>query len=72
MSNLQESRPAGRPRWLRILLRTSRILLVPVLCVLAVIAGLIAGYVYLGGQPLSEALQWSTWVHVFDLVFSNE
>ncbi|QDH23704.1 DNA-directed RNA polymerase subunit beta [Saccharibacillus brassicae] len=32
--------------------------------------GLVFGYVYVGKQPLEEAFQPETWVHVFDLVFA--
>ncbi|ANE46686.1 hypothetical protein SY83_10845 [Paenibacillus swuensis] len=69
MNDQQNQSKSGKPKWLRVVLRISRFLLVPVLGVLALLTGLLAGFVYIGGQPMSEALQWNTWRHVFDLVF---
>lgn len=60
-----------RPRWQHILLRTLRHLLVPVLCVIALAAGVAVGYVKLGGQPLADVWKMETWKHLIDLVFSN-
>lgn len=44
--------------------------LIPLLLVAALGGGLAVGYVVLGKRELSEALQWSTWRHVYDLVFA--
>lgn len=49
-------------------LRRFRILLA---CVLALFTGLAVGYTYLGNQPFSEVWKWSTWKHLFDLIFIN-
>lgn len=57
------------PRWARITLRILRLLLVPILCVAALIGGLILGYVYIGDQEMSEVWKIDTWKHVFDLMF---
>lgn len=57
------------PRWARITLRILRLLLVPILCVVALISGLILGYVYIGDQEMSEVWKIDTWKHVFDLMF---
>ena len=65
-------RRSGMPRWLKIVLRIFRLLLVPALCVGALIGGLIVGYVYIGGQEMSEVWKLDTWKHVFDLVFAKE
>ena len=48
-----------------------RFVLVPVLCLLALGAGLAVGYTYIGDRPLSEAMNMSTWKHVWDLIFSE-
>ncbi|MDN8590871.1 DNA-directed RNA polymerase subunit beta [Paenibacillus sp. 11B] len=50
--------------------RIARWFLVPVLLVLALAGGLVAGYVVLGKQDIGSVLQWSTWEHVYDLVFA--
>ena len=34
--------------------------------------GLYVGYVQLGGGQSQDVLQWSTWQHVFDLVFKDD
>lgn len=60
-----------RKRWVRYVLAAMKQLAIPVLCVLALLAGLIAGYVVLGGQPLSDVWKIGTWKHVFDLVFAD-
>jgi hypothetical protein len=60
-----------RPRWLKILLSTLRFLLVPTLCLVALTVGLVGGYVYLGGQPISEVWTLTTWKHLVDLVFDD-
>ncbi|GIP35574.1 DNA-directed RNA polymerase subunit beta [Paenibacillus sp. J2TS4] len=53
------------------LLRFLRILLVPILCVAALFAGLVIGYVYVGKEPLSEVWSIETWRHLFDLMFKD-
>lgn len=63
-----QPRPKKRPH---IAWRIIRWLLVPVLCVGALIAGLIAGYVYIGGEELQDVWKWKTWKHVFDLMFAE-
>jgi hypothetical protein len=57
--------------WVRITLKISRWLLVPTLSIIAIIAGMLIGFVYVGGQSLSDAMQWSSWRHVYDLVFTK-
>lgn len=59
-----------RPLWLKVLLRTLKIIWFPLACIAALIAGLMIGYVVLGGQPSSEVFHVQTWKHLFDLVFS--
>lgn len=44
--------------------------LIPLLLVFALAGGLVAGYVVLGKKEFSDVLQWSTWKHVYDLVFA--
>lgn len=72
---MSESKPTpkGRPwyRKLKPVLRLLRILLVPILCVAALFAGLIIGYVYVGKQPLEDVWSIETWRHLFDLMFKD-
>ncbi|WP_342563336.1 DNA-directed RNA polymerase subunit beta [Paenibacillus sp. FSL R7-0345] len=44
--------------------------LIPLLLVAALAGGLVAGYVIIGKREFSDVLQWSTWKHVYDLVFA--
>ena len=61
----------GLPRALVITLRVLRHLRVPILCCIALLAGLSIGYVKLGGQPFAEVWKLDTWKHLIDLVFAN-
>ncbi|MDT3428036.1 hypothetical protein J2Z22_003626 [Paenibacillus forsythiae] len=44
--------------------------LIPLLLLLALGGGLAAGYVILGNKEWSDVFHWSTWKHVYDLVFA--
>lgn len=59
------------PLWLRVVLKLLRFLIVPVLCLSALYAGLYVGYTVLGEQPPEHVLEWSTWKHLYDLVFAD-
>ncbi|MGO4538708.1 DNA-directed RNA polymerase subunit beta [Paenibacillus sp. 2TAB19] len=61
----QRSKGANIALWI---LRKS---IVPVIMVIMLIAGLYAGYVVLGKQPEDEVFSWSTWQHLYDLVFAD-
>lgn len=65
-----KKRPLRR-RWQRYLITALKQLAIPVLCVLALFGGLAAGYVILGGQPLADIWELSTWKHMFDLMFAD-
>ena len=45
--------------------------LIPLLLVAALGGGLVVGYVILGKKEFSDVLLWSTWKHVYDLVFAS-
>jgi len=71
------SRPGAKktkrttPRWVTI---TRRVLVyagIPMLFLICLYIGLYIGYVKLGEQPAEEIWQWSTWKHVYDLVFAD-
>ncbi|MDQ0113628.1 DNA-directed RNA polymerase subunit beta [Paenibacillus harenae] len=61
----QRSKGANIAFWI---LRKS---IVPVIMVIMLIAGLYAGYVVLGNGPGDEVFSWSTWQHLYDLVFAD-
>ncbi|HEY4390770.1 MAG TPA: DNA-directed RNA polymerase subunit beta [Paenibacillus sp.] len=47
-----------------------KIVLILLFFAAALIGGAVAGYVVLGKQDIHDVLNWSTWRHVFDLVFA--
>jgi len=53
------------------LLWTLRIVLVPVLLIAALIGGLYVGYVVLGKAPEGDVWEIETWMHMYDLIFSD-
>jgi hypothetical protein len=59
-----------RPRWKVIVIEVVKWTRVPVLCVIALIGGLMIGYVYMGGKQPEDVFQVETWKHLVDLVFS--
>ncbi len=67
----KNKKPTPQARTLKAVLRIFRILLVPLLCLIALYVGLMIGYVYIGGQDASEVMQWNTWKHLYDLVFAQ-
>ncbi|MFC7751178.1 DNA-directed RNA polymerase subunit beta [Paenibacillus thermoaerophilus] len=48
-----------------------RTLLIPLLCLTALIAGLLIGYAVVGDQPAGDVFKWGTWQHLFDLIFAD-
>ncbi|WP_341279897.1 DNA-directed RNA polymerase subunit beta [Paenibacillus sp. FSL H8-0537] len=60
-----------RPLVLRIILWILRRSIVPCIMVIMLIAGLYIGYTVLGKQSGDDVFEWSTWQHVYDLVFSD-
>ncbi|UVI29925.1 DNA-directed RNA polymerase subunit beta [Paenibacillus spongiae] len=56
---------------LRVFLWLLRKSIVPLLCLLAVVGGLYIGFSVIGKQPGSEVFEWSTWRHMYDLVFAD-
>jgi len=69
----KEAKPARTPMpaWIRIPLILLRTLLVPFLCVTALIVGVVFGYVYMGGRDSSDVWNMETWRHLFELVFAS-
>jgi hypothetical protein len=61
----KEPRRRGISKWTLI-----QWVLIPLLLIAALGGGLAVGYVILGKKELSDVLEWSTWRHVYDLVFA--
>ena len=59
------------PAWAKITLKILRYLLVPALCVAALFIGLTIGYSVIGGESASDVFKFSTWKHLYDLVFEG-
>ncbi|RKP47280.1 DNA-directed RNA polymerase subunit beta [Cohnella endophytica] len=55
----------------RIIWTSIKVLIIPVLCIAALIIGLAVGYVVLGNRPTSEVFDSTTWKHMYDLVFAE-
>lgn len=68
--NNRSSGSSGRTI-LRIVWISVKMLIIPVVCIAALILGLAIGYVVLGDRPLSEVFDTGTWKHMFDLVFAE-
>ncbi|WP_019424687.1 DNA-directed RNA polymerase subunit beta [Paenibacillus sp. OSY-SE] len=58
------ARRSKRVKWL------VRLAIIPMLCILTLVAGMVTGYVVLGKGSLGEALNLNTWTHLFQLVFA--
>lgn len=67
----QQKKRTPLPRWARICLSILKASWIPCMCLAALIAGLMIGYVYVGGQEASEVFKLSTWKHLVDLVFAD-
>ncbi|GGF87410.1 hypothetical protein GCM10010912_35840 [Paenibacillus albidus] len=63
--DIQPVKKRGISRW-----TTIQWFLIPLLLVGSLACGLVAGYVILGKSELSDVLRFSTWKHVYDLVFA--
>ncbi|GIQ61988.1 hypothetical protein PACILC2_05560 [Paenibacillus cisolokensis] len=61
----------SRSRWLRALRIILRICVVPVLFLIALCGGLYIGYVVLGNGSADDVFDWTTWQHMYDLIFAD-
>lgn len=61
-------------RWVQIRLIPIwlRIVLVLILLFIAAVAGVVIGYGFIGGGEPADALKWSTWQHIFDIIEGKE
>ncbi|GIP40964.1 hypothetical protein J31TS4_42440 [Paenibacillus sp. J31TS4] len=69
MTDTKPTPAPTRKKWAKRTWAIIRPLLVPLACLLALWVGMVAGYVYVGKQPMSEVWNLQTWKHLFDLVF---
>lgn len=59
------------PAWARICLWLLRKSIVPIIMAAMLLAGLYAGFVFLGKGSSDEVFEWATWRHLYDLVFAD-
>lgn len=72
MSNPKEKAARKpKPRWLKVVLKTFRLLTVPAICIVALWSGLYIGYTVIGEQPPDDVWDWYTWRRLYDLVFAD-
>lgn len=66
--------PSKPTRWVQIRLLPIwlRIIIVLVLLVVAVYVGLTVGYGYMGEGDPADAIKWSTWQHLIDIMNGTE
>jgi hypothetical protein len=67
----EKPKPKKKRSWLKIAYSLFRPLLIPLLCIIALFVGLTIGYVHIGGGDSADVWQWSTWKHLYDLVFAE-
>jgi len=59
------------PLWARTLFWILRKSIAPLIMIVMLLAGLYIGYVIMGDQPKEEAFQFSTYKHLWDLIFAE-
>ena|SRR5690606_12780655 len=59
------------PLWARTLLWILRKSIAPLIMIVMLLAGLYIGYVIMGDQPKEEAFKFSTYKHLWDLIFAE-
>ncbi|MBP2117838.1 DNA-directed RNA polymerase subunit beta [Cohnella lubricantis] len=67
---VRKNRSAGRLTG-QIIWTFIKILIIPILCVAALILGMAIGYVVLGKGELADVFDMHTWRHMYDLVFAD-
>ncbi len=55
----------------RVVWMSVKLLIIPVLCIAALIVGLAIGFSVLGDRPLADVFDMKTWKHMYDLVFAE-
>ena len=59
------------PWWASSIFWIIRKCIAPIIMIAMLLTGLYIGYVIVGGQPKDDVFQWSTWKHMWDLVFAE-
>ncbi|HIW34375.1 MAG TPA: DNA-directed RNA polymerase subunit beta [Candidatus Paenibacillus intestinavium] len=59
------------PWWASSIFWIVRKCIAPIIMIAMLLAGLYIGYVIVGGQPKEDVFQWSTWQHMWDLIFAE-
>lgn len=67
----EEKRTAKFPR-IRVFPIWLRIIVISILCVAALVVGLMVGYGVIGDGPPTEVLKKETWQHIIDIVYKAE
>lgn len=69
---LEEEQPRKKaPLWARSLFWIARKSIAPLIMIVMLLAGLYIGYVIMGDQPKEEVFKFSTYKHLWDLIFSE-
>jgi hypothetical protein len=67
----KSKRSRSIPSWLRTMFRSTRYLIIPVLCLAAIVVGLYIGYSVVGDGEGADVWKLETWKHLIDLVFAD-
>ena len=67
----QEITSKRMPWWARSIFWIIRKCIAPIIMIAMLLTGLYIGYVIVGGQPKDDVFQWSTWKHMWDLIFAE-
>ncbi|RJX36921.1 DNA-directed RNA polymerase subunit beta [Paenibacillus pinisoli] len=59
------------PKWARIVFWMLRKSIVPVVMIVMLLVGLYVGFVYLGHGSKNDVFEWTTWRHLYDLIFAE-
>ncbi|MFC4599716.1 DNA-directed RNA polymerase subunit beta [Cohnella hongkongensis] len=66
-----KSKPSAGRIVAQVVWMSFKLLIIPVLCIAALIVGLAIGFSVLGDRPVSEVFDIKTWKHMYDLVFAD-
>ena len=72
MTNKESKQVKSLPPLAKTSLKIVTMAIVPVLCIVALVGGLIVGYAYIGDKEAADVFKWETWEHVYNLVFSEK
>jgi len=67
-----EEGPLKRAPWFaRAIFWIFRKSIAPIIMIVMLVAGLYIGYAIIGDRPEDDIFQWSTWKHLWDLIFAE-